>query len=522
MDKRYLFFISLFCFVATTIFANEENSPDITEELEMAIEAESGNAPLFAGDSLLFLPESLEMDVDSLLNSWHARYFTGKYADCIEGFAAPEISDSTYIERLKRLPRIIEMRYNQQVKDCISLYVNCRGRLLRYILGMADHYFPMIEEILDQHGLPIELKYLAAVESALNPTAVSRMGATGMWQFMLRTGKVYGLEINSLVDERRDPVKATHAACRYFKDMYQIYGDWNLVMASYNCGPGNVNKAIRRAGGKTDFWDIYPYLPRETRSYVPLFIAVNYAMNYYCEHNICPAQTNLPASTDTIMVSDMLHLAQLSETLNIPIDQLRALNPQFRRDIVPGNQRPFAVTLPTQTTYQFIALQDTIFKHRAGELLPIGGSDVAMASMGASSPDVLTHIVKRNETLGKIARDYGVKVNDIMSWNDMRSTNLSIGKRLRIYTSGGPKPANAQKPKPPTTQPAQAAQTTPAAKATEPSNSTAGSTTYKVKSGDSLYTIAKATGTTIEKLKSHNSLTSTKLKIGQILKIPKG
>ena len=510
MDKKHLFLISLFFFFATNLSANEETLPNLPEEFEFT--PNSDNTTSFVGDSLTLIPESLEMDVDSLLNSWHARYFTGKYTDCLDSNDAPEVSDSTYIERLNRLPRIIKMTYNQQVKDYISLYVNRRSRLLRYILGMADHYFPMIEEILDQHGLPIELKYLAAVESALNPTAVSRMGATGMWQFMLRTGKVYGLEINSLVDERRDPVKATHAACRYFKDMYQIYGDWNLVMASYNCGPGNVNKAIRRAGGKTDFWDIYPYLPRETRNYVPFFIAVNYAMNYYCEHNICPAQTNLPASTDTIMVNEMLHLAQLSETLNISIDQLRALNPQFRRDIVPGNQRPFAINLPSQAAYQFITLQDTIFKHRANELLPIGDNDVTMASIGASTPDVLTHVVKKNETLGKIARDYGVKVNDIMSWNDMKTTNLSIGKRLRIYTSGGPRPASTQKP---TTQTAPTAQAPKATGSTSPA-------TYKVKSGDSLYTIAKASGTTVEKLKSHNNLTSTKLKVGQILKIPKG
>ena len=518
MDKRVLFFIALFCFLTAPLVANEieMSDVDITEELELNLADDSiGKAFLSIIDTSMILPESLDMEVDSLLNSWHARYFTGNYDDCLEGFATVDFPDSIYIERLSRLPRVIEMRYNQQVKNCIAIYVNHRSRLLRYMLGMSNHYFPMIEEILDEHNLPIELKYLAAVESSLNPIAVSRMGATGMWQFMLRTGKAYGLEINSLVDERRDPVKATHAACRYFKDMYRIYGDWNLVMASYNCGPGNVNKAIRRAGGKTDFWEIYPHLPRETRSYVPLFIAANYAMNYYCEHNICPAQTNLPANSDTIMVNEMLHLAQISETLNISMDQLRALNPQFKRDIVPGNQRPFAVNLPLQMACQFITLQDTIFKHRANELLPNADGDIELV-LTTSSPEVITHVVKKNETLGKIARDYNVKVNDIMHWNDMKNANLSIGKRLRIYTSGRPKPqrtttaTTAQQPQ------AQPRQSTPVSSA-----GTGGATTYKVKSGDSLYTIAKASGTTVEKLKSLNNLSTTKLKIGQVLKIPK-
>jgi len=515
MDKRVLFFAALFCFLTATLVANEieMSDVDITEDLELNLaDGSTGETFLSIIDTSMILPESLDMNVDSLLNSWHARYFTGNFDDCTEGFATVHFPDSVYAERLGRLPRVIEMRYNQQVKNCIAIYVNHRSRLLRYMLGMSNHYFPMIEEILDEHNLPIELKYLAAVESSLNPIAVSRMGATGMWQFMLRTGKAYGLEINSLVDERRDPVKATHAACQYFKDMYRIYGDWNLVMASYNCGPGNVNKAIRRAGGKTDFWEIYPHLPRETRSYVPLFIAANYAMNYYTEHGICPAQTNLPANSDTIMVNDILHLAQLSETLDISMDQLRALNPQFKRDIVPGNQKPFAVNLPVQMAFQFITLQDTIFKHRANELLPNANGDIALAQM-ASSPEVITHVVKKNETLGKIARDYSVKVNDIMSWNDMKNTNLSIGRRLRIYTSGGPKPQRT------TTATAQQSQQRQSAQAA--STGSGSSTTYKVKSGDSLYTIAKASGITVEKLKSFNNLTSTKLQIGQVLKIPK-
>lgn len=221
------------------------------------------------------LPESLDANVDSLLHSWHVQYFSQKDDYCHDDHDNVYYPDSVYAERLSRLPSVIDLPYNQVVRDCIDLYAGRKRDLVRYMLGMADFYFPIIEEVLDKHGLPLELKYLAVVESALNPVALSRVGAAGLWQFMLPTGKIYGLEINSLIDDRRDPRRATEAACAYFKDMYAIYGDWNLVMAAYNCGPGNVNKAIRRAGGKHDFWDIFRFLPRETRTYVPLFIAAN-------------------------------------------------------------------------------------------------------------------------------------------------------------------------------------------------------------------------------------------------------
>ena len=505
MIRKYLL-ISTCSLLGHGLFAQDDAlfesiPPSAFDIFAVENETDTVNAPFdYLAD--LVLPEIFEMDVDSLLTSWHAHYFTGKDSDCVTGGYVPELPDTIYSDRLSRLPNIIYLPYNEQIKAYILAYVSKRSRLLQYVLGMANFYFPMIEQILDQYGLPLELKYLAVVESALNPTAVSRAGATGIWQFMLTTGKVYGLEINSLVDERRDPVKATHAACRYFKDMYQLYGDWNLVMASYNCGPGNVNKAIRRSGGKTDFWQIYPNLPRETRNYVPLFIAANYAMNYYCEHNICPMQADFPAYVDTVMVTEMAHLAQLSEILNIPIEQLRALNPQFRCDIVPGNQKPFAINLPLQATSQFIVLQDTIFKHRSEELFPGGKSTAALEIAASSVPsgNAITHLVKSGETLGHIANKYKVKVNDIMKWNDLRSTNLSIGKRLKIY-SGKSQPVSAQNK--------------------QSANATITASTYEVKAGDSLYSIAKKTGATVEALKAHNNLSTINLKIGQLLKIPK-
>ena len=277
--KRYLLaLICLNCLVSL-VYAQEETRIEEKDTLS-SLESEVG-----------LIPESLDANVDSLLRTWHVQYFSKREDFCHDDDENVYFPDSVYIDRLSRLPSVIALPYNNIVRDCIDLYAERKRNLVRYMLGMADFYFPIIEQVLDEHGLPIELKYLAVVESALNPVALSRVGACGLWQFMLPTGKSYGLEINSLVDERRDPLKATEAACKYFKDMYAIYGDWNLVLASYNCGPGNVNKAIRRSGGKTDFWDIFPYLPKETRSYVPLFIAANYVMNYYCEHNICPMQT---------------------------------------------------------------------------------------------------------------------------------------------------------------------------------------------------------------------------------------
>ena len=339
--------IGLFCLCGFTALAQEDFSAE-EREGHLVLSRDS------LEEEVGLIPEAIDADVDSLLHSWHVRYFSKTEEYCHDDEENVYFPDSIYIERLERLPRVITLPYNNIVRDCIDLYAERRRDLVRYMLGMADFYFPIIEQILDEHGLPIELKYLAVVESALNPVALSRVGAAGIWQFMLPTGKSYGLEINSLIDERRDPVKATHAACRYFEDMYAIYKDWNLVLAAYNCGPGNVNKAIRRSGGKTDFWEIFPYLPRETRSYVPLFIAANYIMTYHCEHNLCALQTSLPLATDTVVVNRSLHLEQVSDLLQVDMPTLRALNPQYKRDIVPGNVRPLVLKLPAERTYAFI------------------------------------------------------------------------------------------------------------------------------------------------------------------------
>ena len=472
------------------------------------------------------IPESLDANVDSLLHSWHVEYFTKQEDFCHDDDANIFFPDSVYAERLNRLPSVISLPYNHIVRDCIDLYAERKRDLVRYMLGMADFYFPIIEEVLDRHGLPLELKYLAVVESALNPVALSRVGASGLWQFMLPTGKSYGLEINSLIDERRDPKRATEAACSYFKDMYAIYGDWNLVMAAYNCGPGNVNKAIRRAGGKQDFWAIFRYLPRETRSYVPLFIAASYIMNYYCDHNLCPLQTSLPLATDTVMVNQALHLQQVSEVLQLDLATLRALNPQYRRDIIPGNTRPSALKLPAAATYAFVGQEDTIYKHRMEEYLaniPIHNEEAQNSK--ATTRERITHVVLQGENLYTIANRYGVTAKDIRKWNGLGSNRVAKGKRLKLYVDNGGIAFAAAKPTTSTTKSTASSSTAKTAITTKAATSTNGKEfiAYTVKSGDSLYSIAKKyPGVSTKDLQQANGLKGSDIQPGQVLKIPVG
>lgn len=507
--KKYL--LTLFCFscLLSVVHAQDKISKD-----------DDGSSLPIDSLEIGLIPESLDADIDSLLRSWHVQYFSKREEYCHDDEENVYFPDSIYIERLDRLPRVISLPYNQIVRDCIDLYADRKRDLVRYMLGMADFYFPIIEQVLDEHGLPIELKFLAVVESALNPVALSRVGACGLWQFMLPTGKSYGLEINSLVDERRDPFKATEAACKYFKDMYAIYGDWNLVMASYNCGPGNVNKAIRRSGGKKDFWEIFPYLPKETRSYVPLFIAANYIMNYYCEHNLCPMQTSLPLATDTVMVNNALHLQQVSDLLHVDIETLRALNPQYKRDIVPGNSKPSVLKLPAAETYAFIEKEDTVYTHRVEELLancvPVTPSGSGRSASKKASREQITHVVSNGENLYAVANRYGVTAKDIREWNGLRSNTVPNGKRLKLYVDNGGVAFTSVKvsPQKENTQMSAAATSSPDGK---------DFVSYKVKSGDSIYSICKKyPGVTATALKRANSLSGSDIRPGQVLKIPVG
>lgn len=388
------------------------------------------------------LPVSMTYPLDSLLNDWKAKNYIDLGKDCSTSEINPYFSDSVYIDRLSRIPAVMEMPYNEIIRKFIDMYAGRLRNQVSFMLSACNFYMPIFEEALDAYNLPLELRYLPIIESALNPSAVSRAGASGLWQFMLATGKMYGLESNSLVDERRDPIKATWAAARYLKELYAIYGDWNLVIAAYNCGPGTINKAIRRANGKTDYWEIYNYLPRETRGYVPAFIAANYVMTYYCDHNICPMETNIPASTDTVQVNKNLHFEQIADLCGVSIEQIRSLNPQYKKNIIPGDSKPYTLRLPQNNISAFIDQQDTIYTHRADELfrnrrtIAIRDNTPPSSTRGKAatgSGNLIYHKIKSGETLGTIAGKYKVRVKDIQSWNGMRNTKITAGKRLKIY-----------------------------------------------------------------------------------------
>jgi membrane-bound lytic murein transglycosylase D len=329
----------------------------------------------------------------------------------------------------------MEMPYNEVVQSCIDRYTGRMRRTVGFLLGASNFYMPMFEEALDAYQLPLELKYLPIIESALNPTAVSRVGATGLWQFMLSTGKQYGLETNSLVDERRDPVKASYAAARLLSDLYKVYNDWNLVIAAYNCGPGNINKAISRAGGERDYWKIYPYLPKETRGYVPAFIAANYVMNYYCEHNICPMSSRLPVKTDTVLVDRNINLNQVASICGFDIQMLRSLNPEYKRDIVPGATKPYAIRLPLTDVTRFIEMQDSVYNASSSDkrlVVDVDEQSVKSSKSDKRSSGAKYHTVRRGDTIGGIARKYGTTAAKIRKLNGLRKDTIRVGQKLRV------------------------------------------------------------------------------------------
>lgn len=381
------------------------------------------------------MPLGMTMPIDSLLNDWKTRTNLIYDTDCTNSAVIPQFSDSIYIDRLQRMPTIMEMPYNAIVREYIDRYAVKLRNQVSVMLAANNFYMPLFEEALDAYDLPLELKYLPIIESALKPTARSRAGALGLWQFMLKTGRLYGLESNSLVDDRLDPIKATWAAARYLREMYDIYKDWHLVIAAYNCGPGNVNKAIRRAGGATDYWSIYNYLPRETRGYVPAFIAANYIMTYYCHHNICPMNTEIIPPTDTLQISRELHLQQVADLCDITIDELKSLNPQYKRNIIPGNTKPYSLRLPQTKIATFIDNQDTIYNHRAAELFKnrktVAVSNKITPTVGKGT--LSYHTIRSGETLSTIAQRYGVKVSQLKDWNGLSSNRIRAGKKLKIY-----------------------------------------------------------------------------------------
>ena len=387
------------------------------------------------------LPEGMtSSETDSLLREWNTRNYITYDENCNPGATNPEYEKTEYINRLSHLPNVIDMPYNEVVRKFIDQYSSRLRRTVSIMLGASNFYNPIFEEALEAYQIPLELKYLPIIESALNPGATSRVGAAGLWQFMIGTGKQYGLEVTSLIDERRDPVKASNAAAHYLKDLYDIFGDWTLVIASYNCGPNNVNKAIKRAGGVKDYWKIYPYLPKETRGYVPAFIAANYIMNYYCEHNICPANTVLPAGTDTIMVNRDVRFEQIQELCGTSIEELKALNPQYRTTLVPGSTRPCPIRLSPQTMNVFLEAGDSIYNHRADELFSKKVNEVAVteapvkkgksSKKGSGRSSYVT--VKKGDVLGTIARRNGTTVANLRRLNGIKGDNIRAGQKLRV------------------------------------------------------------------------------------------
>ena len=387
-------------------------------------------------DTIKPLPPTPAYDValDSLIHDFYIQ--RAFHADChfADATPAPSCSDSLYVDRLQHLPYVMEMPFNREVKSFIEMYLR-RHRQVSYMAGLGNsYYFKMFEQALAKYDVPLELCYLPVIESALNAHAVSSAGAAGLWQFMIFTGRDYGLEVNSLVDERMDPMKASDAAARYLRDLYRIYNDWHLVIAAYNCGPGNVAKAMRRSG-KTTYWEIYNFLPQETRGYVPIFIAANYVMNYYKEHNICPAKSIYNYAVDTVMITDRVHLRQIADVIDIPYDELQFLNPQYKKNIIPGNIKPYPLVLPLNKITAYDANRDTILNYMPElsarlDRVQAGGSSSSRS--GGSSSGGRYYKVRQGDTLSSIAKRNHTTVAQIQRLNGLRSTTIRVGQSLKI------------------------------------------------------------------------------------------
>ena len=479
-------------------------------------------------------PLYLEECLDSLVNQWYVtKSATNMVLDTIpvdESIASKSLSDSIYMTRLANINSPINYTFNSKVKSYIELYTIKRREQVQSMLGLSQYYFPMFEEVLDARQMPMELKYLPVIESALNPRAYSRAGASGLWQFMYYTGKQYGLNINSYVDERRDPYRSTLAAVDFLQDLYEIYKDWFLVIAAYNCGPGNVNKAIRRSGGHRDFWKIYYHLPKETRGYVPAFIAATYTFTYAQEHDLYAVQPNLPMVTDTIMVNKPLHFNQVAEMLNLKVDYLRDLNPQYRRDVIPANNKPYPLRLTFNHASDFAGSEDTIYSHNREKYFT-NGQLVSNPEYTKYTPSVpkgkstVWYTVKSGDAVGLIADWYDVRTSDLRYWNNIRRNLIKVGQKLAVYVPNNKvdyyKRINtmsyAEKQRLSGKTTTVAASATPKQPAVEDNNYIY----YTVRSGDNLWSIAqKYSGVSNADIMRLNNLSDgSKIAPGQKLKI---
>lgn len=433
------------------------NAQSYETDTEITVTGKNGK------QEVIDIPEAMTTEVDSLLHLYNTQRYLKPSADCNQPDINPFYEKEVYKARLQRMPTIIEMPYNDVVQKFIDRYANNLRRSVSIMLGATNFYMPIFEEALEAYNLPLELKYLPVIESGLNPQATSYVGAAGLWQFMIGTGKRYGLEINSLVDERRDLIKSSYAAANYLSDLYRIFRDWHLVIAAYNCGPDKINKAIHRAGGTKDYWQIYPYLPKETRGYVPAFIAANYIMNYYCDHNICPMVADLPAKTDTVMVNKDIHFSQIASVLNMEVSQLKELNPQYRRNIINGSNKPSSLRLPSTLVNKFIDNEQAIYDYNADALLnkraevEVNEENIANTSYShnnsytrssnnnsyRSSRHKNKHTkkhkersqnvtIKNGDTLSEIAERNHTTVSKLKKLNKISGSNIRAGKKLRV------------------------------------------------------------------------------------------
>lgn len=437
------------------------------------------------------VPEAMDQELDDLLKLYHAKTYLKPDTDCNMPDVNPTFAPEVYRERLSKLPTVIEMPYNDIVQKFIDRYSGELRHKIGYMLGAQNFYMPVFEQALESNGLPLELKYLPVIESALNPQAVSKVGATGLWQFMLATAKRYGLEVNSLVDERKDIVRSSYAAARYLKDLYQIFGDWNLVIAAYNCGPENVNKAIHRTKGVRDYWKIFPKLPKETRGYVPAFIAANYIMNYYCEHNICPLSTTLPAKTDTVMLDRDVHFEQIAHVTGIDVNQLKDLNPQYRQDLVNGNTRFTSLRLPADLINVFIDHEDSIYAYKSDTYLT-KRKEVKIA-------DNAKYVVEGNQ----VARftENLANENSNESDSDEVSTTRSTSRRSTAASRESKRDKRSSR------------------SAKKKKERRQRSEKVTVRSGDTLSEIAARNGTTVKKLRQLNGISGNNIRAGKKIKV---
>lgn len=490
-------------------------------------------------DSHIVYPKSYEADTQRMLEGWYMQNYTAT-DDSYRRKGDVEVSDAVLRDRLSKLPTVIDMPYNSIVRSYIERYTR-RGRdQVAALLGLSLYYMPIFEQALEAEGLPLELKYLPVIESALDPNATSKHGAAGLWQFMVGTGKGLGLEVNSMVDERRDPYKSSEKAARYLKDLYNSYGDWSLAIAAYNCGPGAVNKALRRAGGTPetqDFWSIYYYLSPETRGYVPMFIAANYVMNYYDKHNIGPVLPTKPLVMDTVHVAERIHFDQISHVLDIPVEELRVLNPQFRADIIPGNnERSYTLILPSRQVQAYLMSEEEIRDYNADTY-----ARRVVAEPG-SEPDAQLAAIIAQEDAEELANEEHDQAKDLPAPRKTEEVAVTRDRRGSQQQHLDTGTANAQADaasdyraarqsgrrqskstyEAPATQSRQTAAKSSKTATKKKTAQPAAPKSHTVKSGDNLSNIAKKYGTTVAALKKANGITGSgdALQPGDKLKLP--